>query len=269
MITINNLGFYYKKEKPIVKSISTQLQSGKIYGLLGLNGEGKTTLLKLLAGLIFPKTGGITIDNKYSSTERSKEYFEQLYMVPDHPTNSALNIPDFIKIYSIFYRDFSHQLFDEALIAFNIQPNSKIKSLSFGQQKKFHLAFALATNTKLLLLDEPTNGLDIPSKAIFRKLLAKVIDDDKIIIISTHLVHDIENLIDHVLIIKEGLLVLDSNINAILQLYSFGYTSILTDDILYSEKSIANYKTIRQRRDTIETAVDIELLFNAIQHDKL
>ncbi len=269
MITIENLNFQYNKNKPILQDVSTQLEPGKIYGLLGLNGEGKTTLLKLIAGLIFPKAGTITLDNTFLSTNRSQSRLAQIYMLADQPNSSSLKIKEFVSIYSVLYKDFLQEQFDEALIAFQLDANSKIKALSLGQQKKFHLAFALATNTKLVLMDEPTNGLDIPSKAIFRKLLAKSISEEKTIIISTHLVNDVENLIDHLLIIKDAKLVLDKDIYSIQESYCFGHSQQLTEDILYAEKSIANYKTIGNNPEKIETQIDIELLFNAIQNEKI
>ena len=270
MIKIEKLDFYYKKKHPILQDFTTKLSPGKIYGLLGLNGEGKTTLLKLIAGLAFPKMGTITFNNNYLSSERTKAQLEQLYMIPDQPISTSLRIQEFINIYSVFYKDFSKEYFVETLTAFQLELNNKINSLSFGQQKKFHLAFALATNTKFLLLDEPTNGLDIPSKTIFRRLLAKAIDKEKTIIISTHLVHDIANLIDHLLIIKDAKLVLDSDINRLQETYAFGLSNQLTDDVLYAEKSIANYKTIRRKeKQTEESPIDIELLFNAIQNNKI
>lgn len=141
--------------------------------------------------------------------------------------------------------------------------------MSLGQQKKFNLAFALATNTKYLLLDEPTNGLDIPSKSIVRKLLSKSIDDNKTIIISTHLVKDLENLLDHILILKGGKLILDMSSIDITAKYKFGYSIQSNKESLYAENSIANYKSISDNVLEEESHIDIELLFNAIQQGKL
>lgn len=269
MMKIEKLDFYYRKEKPILQGVSTHLDAGKIYGLLGLNGEGKTTLLKLIAGLIFPKRGRIEFEEKFLSTNRSKALFEYIYMLPDQPQSTSISIFDFAKIYSVFYKNFSTDFFEEALHEFHLKPQHKIKALSLGQQKKFHLAFALAANTKYLLLDEPTNGLDIPSKSIFRMLLAKAIDEEKIIVISTHMVNDVAKLLDHLLIIKNGKLALDSSISTLQEKYAFEYSTRPTENILYEEKSIDSYKTIRYNIDHIETSINIELLFNAIQNNKL
>ncbi|HMR20124.1 MAG TPA: ABC transporter ATP-binding protein [Sphingobacterium sp.] len=268
MIQIENLSFQYKKGKPILDKISTTLLPGHIYGLLGLNGEGKTTLLKLVAGLLFPTQGHIQLDN-LPSTSRSKAFLEKLYMLPDQPMTHNFKISEFVHIYSVFYKDFSQAFFEEALHDFKIHPLNNIKSLSLGQQKKFHLAFALAANTKYLLLDEPTNGLDIPSKSVVRKLLAKAISEEKTILISTHLVKDIENLIDHLLISKNGKLVFDMSISAIQRRYTFAQSSNVPEYSLYHEQTLATYRSISTNDADTESNVDIELLFNAVQHDKI
>lgn len=268
MIQINNLNFLYEKEKPIISSLSGDLETGKIYGLLGLNGEGKTTLLKLFAGLLFPSSGEIIL-NDLASTSRIVEFHKQIYFLPDQPAFSHLKIEKFINIYSSFYTNFSHEFLNEALAELKVDIRTTVKELSFGQQKKFHLAFALATNTKYLLLDEPTNGLDIPSKSVFRRLLAKSMDENKTIIISTHLVKDLENMIDHILILKNGQLALDKSVLDIARIYKFDSSPQKNEKSLYTEKAIANYKTITENIFKEESNIDIELLFNAVQQNKI
>lgn len=268
MIEIKNLTFHYKKGKPILNDMTTTLSPGHIYGLLGLNGEGKTTLLKLIAGLIFPKTGNILVGG-IPTAHRSSRFFAQIYMLPDHPVAPNLKIKEFICIYSPFYKNFSIDFFNTALKELNVDATERIKSLSFGQQKKFHLAFALATNTKFLLLDEPTNGLDIPSKSIVRKLLAKTITEEKTIIISTHLVKDIENLIDHLLIFKEGHLTMDLHLLDILKRYIFLQSAVPLDGTLYTEQYISTYHHILPNTQQTESNLNIELLFNAVQQAKI
>ena len=268
MIIINEISFFYKKNKPILQNVSTNLELGRIYGLLGLNGEGKTTLLKLLAGLIFPRNGNITL-NKLPSTSRNRQFYEELYLLPDQPKTNNIRIKDYHRIYSPFYKNFSDEYFVTSLDELGVNMDQKIQNLSLGQQKKFHLAFALATNCKYTLLDEPTNGLDIPSKSIVRKLLAKSITDDKIIIISTHLVKDIENLIDHLLIIDQGRLLLDESINTLQSKYTFNQTIAPINDCLYSERNLSFYRNILVNENNKESNVDIELLFNAVTQYKI
>lgn len=268
MIHVNDLSFHYKGEKPILKDLNTTLEPGHIYGLLGLNGEGKTTLLKLISGLIFPKKGEIKL-NLLDSKSRSLQFFEQLYLLPDHPKKNNLKIKSFEKNYAVFYKNFSSDFFQQALRDFRIDHNDAVKNLSFGQQKKFHLAFALATNTKFLLLDEPTNGLDIPSKSIVRQLLAKSITDEKTFIISTHLVKDVENLIDHLLILRKGKLVFNQHIKDILNTYTFSQTNSPVSEAIHYEKSINTHHNILTNMDNQESNLDIELLFNAVIKNKI
>lgn len=194
---------------------------------------------------------------------------ENIYLLPDQPTSSSLRISEYLKIYRVFYKDFSQQFFDDALQDFQLDSNDRIKSLSYGQQKKFHLAFALATNTKYSLLDEPTNGLDIPSKTVVRKLLAKAITEDKTFLISTHLVKDIENLIDHLLISRDGQLVLDKSVAEIQQQYRFVQSAKAIDGALYQEQTFPTFRSILPNEADTESQIDIELLFNAVQQHKI
>ncbi|MCA5004506.1 ATP-binding cassette domain-containing protein [Sphingobacterium bovistauri] len=268
MIHIKNLNYYYKKNKPILQNVSSNLETGKIYGLLGLNGEGKTTFLKLIAGILFPREGNIALE-QLKSTSRTKEFHAQIYFLPDQPLSYSLNIDKYVSIYSSFYENFSLDFFYQSLQDLHIDRNNSINSMSLGQQKKLFLAFALAANTKYLLLDEPTNGLDIPSKAIVRKLLAKSIDENKIILISTHLVKDVENLLDHLLILKDCELVFDMSTIDISNKYKFQYTTESITEALYQETSLANYKTITENVLQEESLIDLEVLFNAVQQNKL
>lgn len=268
MIDIKDLSYYYKKKDLILERINTTLMPGQIYGLLGLNGEGKTTLLKLISSLLFPKIGSIRV-NALDSTSRSKAFLENIYLLTDQPTDSSLRIDEYVKIYHPFYKNFSKQMFDEMMQDFNLEMTAPIKGLSHGQKKKFYLAFALAANTKYLLLDEPTNGMDIPSKAVVRKHLAKSITEDKTFLIATHLVKDIENLIDHLLILREGSLVLDKSVAAIQHEYRFVQSPRALEQALYQEHAFPIYRSIMLNETDDESQIDIELLFNAIQQNKI
>jgi len=268
MIHINNLNYHYKKSIPILENITCTLESGRIYGLLGLNGEGKTTLMKLLSGLIFPKAGTISLNN-INSTSRTSAFFEEIYFLPDQPKSKNMTLKDFKNIYGIFYKNFSNDFFYNALKEFHLNKDQKIYDLSFGQEKKLHLAFALSTNTNFLFLDEPTNGLDIPSKSIFRQLLAKSSTENKTTIISTHLVNDIENLLDHLLILHNRKLVFNYSIGDILSKYAFIHTPNTLVNAVYSENNISTHKNIILNEEDIESKADIELLFNAVTHNKI
>ena len=133
------------------------------------------------------------------------------------------------------------------------------------------MSFAIATGTHLLMMDEPTNGLDIPSKALFRKVVANYMDDDRTLIISTHQVHDIESLLDHVVIINQSRVLLNSSIADISRRYAFRYLSPqeMDDNVLYAEPSLQGNAVIMPRGEGEETQVDLELLFNATINGKI
>ena len=141
-----------------------------------------------------------------------------------------------------------------------------------GQKKKVFMSFALAAGTRLLLMDEPTNGLDIPSKTQFRRVVANNMSDDRTLIISTHQVHDVEALLDHILILSRSHLLLDASVGDICEKYAFEYRSPGSDmsDVLYSEPSMQGNAVIAKREAGMEeTTLNLELLFNAVTTNSL
>jgi ABC-2 type transport system ATP-binding protein len=143
---------------------------------------------------------------------------------------------------------------------------TQLTALSYGQQKKVLIAFALATNTSLLVLDEPTNGLDIPSKAQFRKLVARALGEERCVIISTHQVRDLDSLIDTVLVLHERRVVLNKTIDQLSEQLSFGTAPVGTAaaDALYAEVAARGQQVIRPNHAGAYSKVDLELLFNAL-----
>ena len=165
MITIKDLGFSYG-EKPVLRNITMNLQEGRIYGLLGENGVGKTTLLTLLCGLKRPMAGSIDTDGQNPFNREPSFLTNQFYLSDEVP---AVNIKaaDYAATYGKFWEGFDMNKFIEVMSVLENDPQQKMNQMSFGQLKKTYIAFALACNTKYLFMDEPTNGLDIPSKAQF------------------------------------------------------------------------------------------------------
>ena len=262
MIHIKNLTFHYPNSKSILNDMSLALNSGKIYGLFGRNGEGKSTLMKLMAGLLFPKTGHCAVLGENSS-KRSATTLQDIFIIPEDFELSTLKIATYEKVNSVFYPKFSHTLFYELINEFKLVPTENIANLSFGQKKKVLIAFGIAANTKLLLMDEPTNGLDIPSKSQFRKILASIIDDEKCIIIATHQVRDLHSLIDHIVILDQTNVLFDQSLETISEHLWFGKTSQDTpDSFIYADASFGG-KAIHYRNNKDESEVDLELLFNA------
>ena len=270
MIEIKNLRFKYGKNKQLFEDFSIDMESGRIIGLLGKNGAGKTTLLKLIAGLLFPQQGELHV-NGYLPKDRDPDFLADIYMIPEEFALSGVSIASYVKAMSPLYPVFGHEKLNSILEEFELQPNDKLHYLSHGQRKKFLIAFALATNCKLLILDEPTNGLDIPSKSQFRKILVNSVNEDQLVIISTHQVKDIDAIIDTVVVIDNGLLVFLEKMEDISQKYLFKTVPNVenTADILYWEKTFFGYRIIRENKNEEETTIDLELLFEAIINNKI
>jgi ABC-type multidrug transport system, ATPase component len=202
MINCKNISFSYSKNNKVLDDICLELNDGHIYGLLGKNGEGKTTLLKILSGSLIPQAGDCLLWGK-SIKYRPVDLLQKLFFVPETPLFPDISIDDFFKVYTPFYPSFDNVALKECIEKFEIDCKKKILKSSQGQQKKVIISMALAAKTPLLLFDEPTNGLDIPSKRIFRQLIASLVDEKQIVIISTHQVRDLESLIDSVIILNE------------------------------------------------------------------
>lgn len=265
MIEVKNLSFGYTKRKLLYKNLNLSLDAGSIYGLLGKNGAGKSTLLKNFIGLLFPKEGEISI-NGFEPKKRRPSFLETIYFIPEEVYVPALTGEGYKKLFSPFYPTFNEKQFYSYLEQLDVRDKGKLNGLSFGQQKKFIIAFALACNTKVLLLDEPTNGLDIPSKIKFRKLIASIFTDDKIIFISTHQIRDLDNLIDRVIIVDNGELLLNASVSDISEKLCFKTVSELSnpDEILYSEDSLKGFSVVARNTNAEDSKVNLEHLFNAI-----
>ncbi|MBO9658180.1 MAG: ATP-binding cassette domain-containing protein [Chitinophagaceae bacterium] len=264
MVNIQNLSFAYKK-KPVFKELNLSFQAGHVYGLLGKNGTGKSSLLRNIAGLLFPQKGTISV-NGYTPAERLPIFLQDVFMVPEEFYLPDISIPDFIRSYVPFYPRFNSDKFRDYLSVFEVPSDSTLQNMSYGQKKKVLISFALASNAKLLLMDEPTNGLDIMSKSQLRKIMAQALDEERCIIISTHQVKDLENLIDRITVIDEGKILFDQDVQAISAKLSFRFAMDEADlaAALYSESSLAGNVIVASNHEEEETKLDLELLYKAI-----
>ena len=191
MITIQNLHFNYGNSAyKVFEDFTLNIPNGKIIGLLGRNGTGKSTLLYLISGLLRPNQGIMLVDG-YVSQDRHPEMLQDIMIVPEEIDLPAVSFKDFIRTNRVYYPNFSEEVLHQVLRDFDIPAEFNLTALSMGQKKKVFMAFALATCTKYLLMDEPTNGLDIPSKMQFRRTLASQMNENRTIIVSTHQVHDV------------------------------------------------------------------------------
>ena len=270
MITFKNVDFSYVKKAPLLTNLNLQVAPGHIHGLLGKNGEGKSTLLKLISGLIFPQKGEIEVMG-FSPKKRNPEMLRDIFFLPEELPVFSLKIADFQKVYAPFYPNFSVEQFDNYLKEFEISSKDlKLNKLSFGQKKKVFVAFGLAANTKILLMDEPTNGLDIPSKGQFRRMVASVIDETRCIIISTHQVRDLDSLIDGIIIMDGHEIVFNESIEAITDKLLFKVYDKDEKDasVIYSEDDLRGFYQVRENLNHEDSKLDIELLFNSVNANK-
>ena len=261
MITLKELSFSYSRKKEVLDRINLEVGSGHICGLLGKNGEGKTTLLNLLSGQIFPDQGSCLVLEEIPS-ERNARFLQQIFLLPEEISMPEVTAIEYIKMYAPFYPTFRDDICKACVESFEINLSDRLSKMSQGQRKKVAITLALAAHTPLLLMDEPTNGLDIPSKATFRRLVASLIDDNQTVIISTHQVRDLESLIDTVLILDQRQILLNKTLNEIGEKLYFG-PLLPEEKALYSEPTPQGTIGVTARDGKEETAVSLELLFNA------
>jgi len=264
MIIIKNLHFAYRKKK-VFNGLSLSLEAGHIYGLLGKNGTGKSTLLRCMAGFLFPRQGSIEAMG-FVPGKRNPAFLQSVFMVAEEFYLPDVTVEKFVKLNATFYPNFSIEQFRQYLQEFDIPQENTLQSMSYGQKKKVLISFGLACSTALLLMDEPTNGLDIMSKSKFRKVIAGAVNDQKCIVISTHQVKDLESLIDRVTIIDEGEILFDQTIDAINRRMQFkiSFDNEEVRHALYKEPSLQGTAVVCANVDGEDSKLDLELLYKAV-----
>ncbi len=266
MIHVQDLAFSYGSI-PVLKNISLTLEEGKIYGLLGENGVGKTTLLTLLCGLKEVNKGIIEVDGVRPFSRRP-DFLEQVYYLPDDVAPLPVSALSFARNTGRFRPNFNMDVFREVMRELETDPEKKMNKMSAGQLKKTYISFALASRAKYLFLDEPTNGLDIPSKAQFRSALMKYTDEQATIVISTHQVRDLENIIDPIIILDRQDVLLNEDLARITEKLYFDYGTTLHPDSLYSEQIPGGFIQVYPNAEGLESKVNVEALFNAVHANK-
>jgi len=265
MINIQSLTFSYRKSKPLFENLQLRLEAGHIYGLLGKNGAGKSTLLKQMAGLLFPDSGTCEVMG-YPSAKRQPAFLREIFLVPEEFYLPKVSVKRYVSTYAPFYPNFDEGAFYKYLKEFEIPKDQQLTEMSYGQKKKVLISFALATNTKVLIMDEPTNGLDIPSKSQFRKVIAAAVSEDKCIVISTHQVRDLDNLIDSIVIIDGHKIIFREDVQTVTDKLSFKTVSRIEEstDILFADSNLRGHTIITRNAGHEQSKIDMELLFNAI-----
>ena len=266
MIEIKDLAFSYGKT-PILKSITTTLEEGRIYGLLGENGVGKTTLLTLLCGLKKVCSGSITTDGE-NPFDRTPTLLQNQFYLPDEVLPVAMKAECFAKERGAFWPDYDHSKFLEIMKEFENDPAKKMNQMSAGQLKKTYISLALACGCKYIFMDEPTNGLDIPSKTQFRSAIMKYTSDDSTILISTHQVRDLENIIDPIIILDRQDVLLNASVEEITSKLYFDYGTQLHPESLYSEQLPGGFIQVYPNTTGEDSKINVEALFNAVHKNK-
>lgn len=266
MIEIKDLAFSYGKT-PILKSITTTLEEGRIYGLLGENGVGKTTLLTLLCGLKKVCSGSITTDGE-NPFDRIPTLLQNQFYLPDEVLPVAMKAECFAKERGAFWPDYDHSKFLEIMKEFENDPAKKMNQMSAGQLKKTYISLALACGCKYIFMDEPTNGLDIPSKTQFRSAIMKYTSDDSTIVISTHQVRDLENIIDPIIILDRQDVLLNASVEEITSKLYFDYGTQLHPESLYSEQLPGGFIQVYPNTTGEDSKINVEALFNAVHKNK-
>ncbi|GGC12684.1 ABC transporter ATP-binding protein [Dyadobacter sediminis] len=268
MIYFDQVSFGYSKQKKLFENLTLHLEPGHIYGLLGKNGAGKSSLLRIMAGLLFPLDGNIHVGGKVPG-KRQPDFLQDVFFIPEEIYLPSVTIDKYLEMLAPFYPKFDEQQFRQDITELDIPESNKLTNISFGQKKKFLIAFALAANTKVLIMDEPTNGLDIPSKSQFRKLVSSALDKNRLILISTHQVRDLDNLIDAVIILENSRILLRHSLDTVTERLCFGNLSHVELDkrVLYSEPSIRGYKAVFENSEQVESRIDLEQLFNAVMEN--
>lgn len=238
MLQFENVSFGYRKNRLVLDDISMTLEPGYIYGLLGVNGVGKSTLFRLICGLNPPNSGQVTVFN-YIPMQRRPDMLSKIFLLPEEIDFPGLNMVQFAKVYGAFYPNFSQEELNSLLKEFKVFPDQKLNTMSQGQRKKANIAFALACHTPLLLMDEPTNGLDIPSKNTFRRVLADYRSSETLIIISTHQVLDLDRLINAAIILNDQKIVLCEKADDLLNKFHFCRIDASNEDrAVYKVKTV-------------------------------
>lgn len=266
MIKVDNLTYSYNRSKKMVlKDFSLSVEKGRVYGLLGKNGVGKSTLLYLMTGLLTPKMGKVQFKNENVRNRRPSTLCD-MFLVPEEFDLPSISLNDYVKLNSTFYPNFSMDDMRTYLKMFEMEEDYNLGALSMGQKKKIFMSFALAANTSLLIMDEPTNGLDIPGKSQFRKFIASGMSDDKTILISTHQVRDIDTILDHIIILEDSKVLLNESVAKIIDKLAFieSDDKDLTEEAVYSQPSIQGNNLILKNDGTQETEMNLEVLFNAV-----
>ncbi|AJA90373.1 ABC transporter ATP-binding protein [Borreliella chilensis] len=264
LIEALNVGFSYKG-KEVYSNLNLNIKTPQTYLLLGKNGVGKTTLLKLVSGLLEPLKGKVLF-NSLAAFPRNPLNLVDLFFVPEEFSLPRLSLAEYSKALSRFYPNFNKADFEKYLSNFNLNTSLNLSSASFGQRKKSIISFSLATNVSCLLFDEPTNSLDISSKNVFRNVLSNL--NDRVILITGHNVRDLTGVVDYLIIVGEKSILFSNSISYVNKNYKIRIVSELNGSELFYEKNKDGFKALYLESSSGVEVVDIEFFFLYITENK-
>ena len=264
MVNIEGLSFGYGRSA-LFNELALGLEPGNIYGLLGVNGAGKSTLLKLISGLLFAGTGTVRALG-HDPSQRKPSFLADVFVLAEDAQAPSIRAGDYVRARAPFYPRFDHASLERYLREFEVPSGGNLAALSHGQQKKFLLAFGLASQAKLVLLDEPMNGLDIPSKSLLRRVITEALTPERLFVISTHQVRDLGVLMDPLVILHQGRVLLRctlAEIGARLRMTQQpSPPAASSPGLLFSEPAVGWFWSVWQGGG--DGPLDLEVLFNAI-----
>lgn len=212
LVEIRNLTKIYNKRKTALNHLNLMLQRGRIIGLLGPNGSGKTTLIKILNGLLTPTEGEVLINGSYPGPETKA----RISYLPERTYfDNNMKVSELISFFADFYEDFKQERAREMLTSLNIDESAKIKTLSKGTREKVQLILVMSRDADLYILDEPIAGVDPAARDYIIKTIITNYNENATVLLSTHLIADIENILDEVIFIKNGEVILQSTVEEI------------------------------------------------------
>lgn len=266
-IKLTNLQYTYRKgHTRAIDSINAQIGPG-IHLLLGENGAGKTTLLHLIDGLLKPTQGECRVDEGKTCLRLPSLMSHMIFLGPTTQF-PALTINEMSRIHAQFYPNFSPEMLTENMANFGMTGNEKLKNLSMGNRQKAAVAYVLSLRTGIILLDEPATGLDIESKQALQQMIARCVEPDQTVIISTHNISDLRNLYDGVIVLSHGKLLLADTTDSILERISFTVTPDKPADAFYCEPRLDRFHSIvPNRNNDISSDIDYRLLYMALHQN--
>ena len=263
MTELKEVWYWYEYGQTVIRDASADIEDGRIYGLLGLNGAGKSTLLKLMAGLLFPKKGELLHDGE-KVADRKVETLQDIVFMPAEFELRNESLEKFVSLNCIFYPRFNRAVLDDCLKEFGIDPATpSLEQLSLGNRHKFMFSFLLSLGAGLMLLDEPLNGMDLPSRGMFRKLLMRHLRDDQSVVVSTHVMPDVEKIVSDVMVLRHDGTLFCAYVDGLSRRYSYGISSS-SEGAIYAESCAEGYRVLRRNEDGCESGIPMDMLFNAV-----